>query len=126
MMTNAELLGVVLERLQPLPVTSRGMFGGKSLYFDGRFFGIIFDGVLYFRTDDETRADYTSRGMPALQPKYRPRGRRPLTGIPRCRRRYSRSPPLLRKWAQRVAAVRRYGRSWAAKARLLSIRVWLG
>lgn len=67
-MINEELLAVVLERLEPLPVTSRSMFGGRGLYFDGTFFGVIFDGVLYFRTDDDSRAEFTSRDMPALQP----------------------------------------------------------
>ena len=101
-MTNEELLATVLERLQPLPVTARSMFGGKGLYFDGTFFGVIFDGVLYFRTDDDSRAGYTSREMPALQPKYRPRG-------PKTVDRHFQVPPdvladasLLRKWALRA------------------------
>lgn len=106
-MTNDNLLATVLERLQPLPVTARSMFGGKGLYMDGRFFAVIFDGVLYFRTDDESRRDYTSRAMPALQPKYRPRG-------PKTVDRHFQVPPtvlarpsVLRKWALRAAAVKR-------------------
>ena len=31
-------------------------------------------GRLYFRTDDESRAEYQNRGMTAYQPKARPRG----------------------------------------------------
>jgi DNA transformation protein len=106
-MTNDELLATILERLQPLPITSRSMFGGKGLYFDGTFFGVIFDGILYFRTDDDSRADYTSRKMPALQPQYRPRG-------PKTVNRHFQVPPdvlakpaLLRKWALRAVEANR-------------------
>ncbi len=105
-MSNEEILAAVLERLQPLPVAARSMFGGKGLYCDGRFFGVIFDGVLYLRTDDESRGEYTSRGMPALQPKYRPRG-------PKTVDRHFQVPPnvladdaLLREWALRAAKVK--------------------
>jgi DNA transformation protein len=50
------------------------MFGGFGLYLDGRFFAVISDGVLYFRTDDATRERYLARDMEPLQPKFRPRG----------------------------------------------------
>ncbi len=63
--------------------------------------------MFYFRTDDESRAAYTARGMPALQPKYRPRG-------PKTVDRHFQVPPdiladasLLREWALRAAEVRR-------------------
>jgi DNA transformation protein len=68
------LRDAVIAGLLPLPVTSRAMFGGQGLYLEGTFFGVVFDGVLYFYTDDGSRAAYVERGMPALQPKYRPRG----------------------------------------------------
>jgi DNA transformation protein len=71
---------MVLERLAPLPVTSRGMFGGMGLYFEGKFFGTITDGHLYFRTDEDNRKDFTSRRMPhppAEAPSARPEDRRP-------------------------------------------------
>jgi DNA transformation protein len=32
------------------------MFGGVGVYFDGIFFAVINDGVVYFRTSDATRA----------------------------------------------------------------------
>ncbi len=65
---------IVVARLDPLPVTARNMFGGIGLYLEGRYFGLIFDGVLYFRTDATTRDQYLDRGMPAFQPPGRPRG----------------------------------------------------
>jgi DNA transformation protein len=106
--TDEELAALVLERLQPLPVTVRKMFGGRGLYLGDRFFGTIYGGVLYFRTDEEIRADYTSRGMPALQPPpHRPRG-------PKTVDRNFQVPPdvladaaLLREWALRAAAAKR-------------------
>jgi len=59
----------VLEQLAQLRgVTSRRMFGGIGLYWDGLFFGLIDDDVLYLKVDDSNRADYTSRGMDAFRP----------------------------------------------------------
>ena len=63
----------LLLRLQPLPVTARGMFGGVGLYLEGKYFGLISDGILYFRTDSTSRDAYIERGMPAFQPMDRPR-----------------------------------------------------
>ncbi len=39
-------------------VTARAMFGGYGLYKNGIVFGIIADDELYFKVDDENRADY--------------------------------------------------------------------
>jgi DNA transformation protein len=39
------------------------MFGGYGLYQADRFFAILMDGRLYFRTDEQTRAAYVERGM---------------------------------------------------------------
>jgi DNA transformation protein len=75
-MTDDQLRDLVARALADFPFTSRRMFGGHGLYLDGAFFGVISDGKLYFRTADESRADYVSRGMRALQPRYRPRGRK--------------------------------------------------
>jgi DNA transformation protein len=104
-MTDEELRDLVLRALDGLPVTSRSMFGGYGLYLGGAFFAVISEGTLYFRTDDESRADYVSRGMTALQPRYRPRG-------PKTVDRNFRVPPdvladegRLREWALRAASV---------------------
>jgi len=59
----------VLEQLAGLgQVTSLRMFGGVGLYFDGLFFGLIADDVLYFKVDDTNRADYQARGMRQFRP----------------------------------------------------------
>jgi len=39
------------------------MFGGYGLYQADRFFGILMDGRLYFKTDEQSRAAYAERGM---------------------------------------------------------------
>jgi len=52
----------VLDQLDGLPgLRSRRMFGGHGLYADERFFGILIEGRLYFKTDDSNRSDYESR-----------------------------------------------------------------
>jgi len=54
----------VLDQLGPLPeLRAKAMFGGYGLYQADRFFAILMDGRLYFRTDEQTRAAYVERGM---------------------------------------------------------------
>lgn len=62
-------LEFVLDQLgQVRAVTWRRMFGGVGLYADGRFFAVLDDDTLYFRTGNANRDDYTARGMKAFQP----------------------------------------------------------
>jgi TfoX/Sxy family transcriptional regulator of competence genes len=75
-MDDEHLLAAVLAALTPLGVQTRRLFGSRGLYNEGRFFGFISDGRLYFHTDATTRADYLARDMPAFQPPGRPRGPR--------------------------------------------------
>ena len=49
----------------------RRMFGGYGLYAGERFFGIVHDGRIYFKTDDIARAAYQARGMRPFQPNAR-------------------------------------------------------
>jgi len=59
----------VLDQLRDLDgLSSRAMFGGYGLYQDGAFFGIIFKGRLYFKTDATTVKEYTQRGMKPFRP----------------------------------------------------------
>jgi len=44
------------------------MFGGYGLYSGAVFFGIIHKGRLYFKTDDQTRPQYTQSGMKPFRP----------------------------------------------------------
>ena len=49
----------------------RAMFGGHGLYRGPTFFGIVFAGRLYLKTDDATVHEYTRRGMAAFHPNDR-------------------------------------------------------
>lgn len=44
------------------------MFGCHGLYHNDIFFGIIFKGRLYFKTDSATRAEYLEHGMKPFRP----------------------------------------------------------
>jgi DNA transformation protein and related proteins len=44
------------------PISSRAMFGGHGVYFDGRIIGIVIDDAVYLRTDDQTRARFEAAG----------------------------------------------------------------
>jgi DNA transformation protein len=107
---NRRTLDDLLAALAPMPVRARAMFGGFGLYMEDRFFGLISDGVVYFRADDESRPAYEERGMTAFHPNSRPRG-------PGTVGRNFRVPPevleeavLLREWAGRAAAAKRIRR----------------
>jgi len=49
-------------------VDARAMFGGYGLYHRGTFFGIIYRGQFYLKTDDATRVAYRQRGMKPFRP----------------------------------------------------------
>ena len=97
----------LLLRLVPLPVTARSMFGGIGLYLEGKYFGLIFDGVLYFRTDAASRNAYLERGMPAFQPKDRPRGPKTVDRNFRVPDEVMADAETLQSWATRAAAAAR-------------------
>jgi len=64
----------VLDQLDGLEgVSARSMFGGHGLYLRADFFGIVFRGRLYFRTDETTRAAYSELGSGPFQPTPRQR-----------------------------------------------------
>ncbi len=49
-------------------LSCKSMFGGYGLYAGGTFFGIIYRGQLYFKTDATTRLAYVTRGMKPFRP----------------------------------------------------------
>ncbi|HEX5399898.1 MAG TPA: TfoX/Sxy family protein [Verrucomicrobiae bacterium] len=54
----------VLDQLSALPdVRARAMFGAHGLYSGEKFFGILDEGRLFFKTDSQSEPDYTARGM---------------------------------------------------------------
>lgn len=54
----------VLDQLSALPeLRAKAMFGAYGLYCGGKFFAILDDGRLFFKTGPESQASYTARGM---------------------------------------------------------------
>jgi len=69
MSVSNEYLTYVIDQLERIGlVRSRRMFGGAGLYFDGLFFALIADDVLYFKVDDSNRRDYEATGMGPFRP----------------------------------------------------------
>ena len=63
-MPDQSFKAFVLDQLAGLPdVRAKAMFGGHGLYQGEHFFGILMAGRLYFKTNDQTRAQYLKRGM---------------------------------------------------------------
>jgi DNA transformation protein len=64
----------VLDQLGTLPeLRARAMFGAHGIYCGDKFFGILDEGRLFFKTDAASAADYTARGMGAFT--YESRGK---------------------------------------------------
>jgi DNA transformation protein and related proteins len=54
----------VLDQLNALPeLRAKAMFGAHGLYCGEKFFGILDEGRLFFKTDAVSQTDYTARGM---------------------------------------------------------------
>ena len=59
----------VLDQLSGLgDMTGRKMFDAFGLYHEGKFFGIIHGGTLYFKTNEDTRGEYMTLGMKPFMP----------------------------------------------------------
>ena len=59
----------VLEQLgRVAPVSGKAMFGGVGIYAKGLFFALIAEDRLYFKVNDETRADFERLGMEPFRP----------------------------------------------------------
>ena len=92
---------LVLAQLDALGgVTCRAMFGGHGLYHGRTFFGIIFKGRLYFKTDESTRGEYLRHGMKPFRPSPR-QTLRTYYEVPAAVRA---DPELLARWARRAIA----------------------
>jgi DNA transformation protein len=54
----------VLDQLHAVPdLRAKAMFGAHGLYSGEKFFGLLDEGRLFFKTDAASQADYTARGM---------------------------------------------------------------
>ena len=64
LMADESFKEFVADQLGALPdLRVRAMFGGFGLYQADRFFAILIEGRLYFKTDRQNRAAYVERGM---------------------------------------------------------------
>ncbi len=69
MPVSKEYVDYVLDQLSCLgPIAHKRMFGGVGLYFDGLFFALIDDDILYFKVDDNTRTRYEAARTKPFQP----------------------------------------------------------
>ena len=75
------IVGDVLGHIEA--VTAKRMFGGYSLYLDGKIFGMITsDTDLYFKVDDSNRAQYEAIGSkPFIYSGWKDPKRKPITEI---------------------------------------------
>ena len=59
----------VLEQLASLDgLRCKRMFGGYGLYCGEQFFGIVYDGCLYFKTQPETLSEYLKYNAAVFAP----------------------------------------------------------
>ena len=71
-MASDSFIAFVLEQMSDVDgLGCRAMFGGHGLYCGRTFFGILYDGRVYFKTDDETVREYARRGMRPFRPNDR-------------------------------------------------------
>ena len=104
----------ICDQLQNLgDVTLRRMFGGYGVYAGSRFFAILHAGRLYFKTDAQSRVQYTGRGMEAL----RATAKQVLTNYYEVPPDVVEDPELLASWARRAIAVAGIPRARSVGAR---------
>ena len=59
-----EYVEYLLECLQSTgAVRAKSMFGGYGIYMDDLMFALVADDVLYFKTGDNNRVDFTERNL---------------------------------------------------------------
>jgi DNA transformation protein len=89
------------------PVEVRRLFGGAGIYADGMMFGLVHDGVIYLKVDEESAAAYEREQLEPFS--YSRRGERAsLTSYRRMPDRLYDDPDELATWARdALAAVRR-------------------
>jgi DNA transformation protein len=89
------------------PVEVRRMFGGAGIMADGITFGIVFDGTVYLKTDDETQPEFEREGSkPFVYPLMKkPRARKAPSSFWRLPERLYDDPEELAEWARRSFAI---------------------
>lgn len=91
----------VLDQLSALPeLRAKAMFGAHGLYSGEKFFGILDDGRLFFKTDAQSQTDYTERGMGAFT--YEMKGKLMTMAYHEVPPDVLENPHELTAWAQRA------------------------
>jgi len=102
----------VLDQLRSLKdVTCRSMFGGYGLYRGDDFFGILYDGRLYFKTDETTREKYRTQGMGPFAPSEK----QVLKSYYEVPEEIVEDDEELVSWAKEAAALKKKGKAPARK-----------
>lgn len=69
MAVSEEFLNYVVDQFRELgAVTTRKMFGGAGIYFDGKFFALVANDELYLKVDDKNRPRFEQAGSYAFEP----------------------------------------------------------
>jgi DNA transformation protein len=126
MSANEGLLEILKDALSRLgTVEGRRMFGGVGVYFDGTFFAIISDGVLYFRTSEATRPNFEAEHSRAFAYATK-NGATALHSYWRVPERLLDGPDDLRDWAsEAITAARevRLAKERKRRAKVAPVRV---
>lgn len=81
-------------------VSARRMFGGTGLFRQGLMFGLVHDDTLYFKVDEENRADYETRGLPPF--RYERKGKTIALGYRRAPEEALEDEAVLAEWSRRA------------------------
>lgn len=69
MAVSEEFLNYVMDQFRALgPVTTRKMFGGAGVYFNGKFFALLDNDELYLKVNDSNRPRFEQAGAHPFEP----------------------------------------------------------
>jgi DNA transformation protein and related proteins len=75
MARRSEFVDYLVEQLATLgDVTAKSMFGGWGIFRDGRMFALVASDTLYFKVDDESRADFEREKLRPFRYERRDQG----------------------------------------------------
>jgi DNA transformation protein len=114
----ADFVAHVLELMRPTaPAQARAMFGGHGIYAGGPIVAIVIDDVLYFKTDEASRAEFAARGLEPFVYTTR-RGEKSATSYRRAPDEALESADAMRGWLRsaQAAALRSAGTKRARAA----------
>ena len=91
------------------PVEVRRMFGGAGIYADGTMFGLVADGVIYLKADEQNVAAFEAEKLPPFTYATKD-GKRGVMSYRRMPDRLYDDPDELAAWARDALAAARRGR----------------